>query len=161
MSDSAKYVSQTDSPAKTIALGQALGKCLVGGVCMGLVGDLGAGKTQLVKGIARGNSTLDQSEVTSPTFTLINEYPGRLQLVHIDAYRLADADALTALGFDELVSHNAAVVIEWANRIEKALPIDRLWIEVDIIGKDSRRFSFQAFGDTAAVQLSTLRDQLH
>ncbi len=161
MSDLVKHACQTDSPAQTYALGQALGECLVGGGCLGLVGDLGAGKTQLVKGMAQGNAAIDPSEVTSPTFTLINEYVGRLQLFHIDAYRLADAGALAALGFDELIAHDAVVVVEWANRVENALPLDRLWIEVDIVGKDSRRFSFQAYGDMATAQLAALRKQLH
>ena len=78
----------TTSPDETQALGQALGRVMAGGITIGLAGPLGAGKTQLVKGIAVGNALKDARQVTSPTFTLVHEYPGRLTLYHLDAYRL-------------------------------------------------------------------------
>ena len=106
----------------TIALGEALGQSLVGGLTIGLVGPLGAGKTQLVKGIASGNSDGDPRRVTSPTFGLVHEYSGRLDLYHVDVYRLRNSAELLALGFDELAAPSAAVVVEWADRVRAVMP---------------------------------------
>ena len=83
---------------ETLAVGELLGRLLTGGLVIGLVGPLGAGKTQLVKGMAIGNGLDDAREVTSPTFTLVHEYPGKLPLFHLDAYRLSKPEELVALG---------------------------------------------------------------
>jgi len=102
--------TQTESPQQTLELGERLGRSLVGGLVIALVGDLGAGKTQFVKGVASGNGATDPKQVTSPTFTLINEYEyeGERTLFHIDAYRLKGSVELFALGFDEMIADDAA-----------------------------------------------------
>ena len=102
---------------ETIALGRAMGKQLQGGEVIALTGNLGTGKTHFIKGLALGLDVADVDVVTSPTFTLINEYEGRLLLYHADAYRLEKADQLAALGFDEMCSGLGVVVVEWADRV--------------------------------------------
>ena len=93
---------------------------------MALDGDLGVGKTTLVQGIARGLEIL--GPITSPTFTLIKEYTGRLSLYHVDVYRLEDPEEITELGFDELLAGDGVVVVEWAHQIKEWLPKDYLHI---------------------------------
>jgi len=105
------------SVAQTVAIGELLGRSLQGGEILALVGELGTGKTHLIKGIAIGLQTAQAETVTSPTFTLINEYAGRLPLYHIDAYRLDGAKQLENLGFDEICSGAGVVVVEWADRV--------------------------------------------
>ena len=114
-----------------------------------LIGPLGAGKTQLVKGIAAGNGQTDPTQVTSPSFVLVKEYPGRRYLYHVDAYRLKGGHDLDALGLDEMISPESAVVIEWADRVEDALPEDRLTIRIEPTGDTSRSFVLDAGGPFA------------
>jgi len=106
---------------ETIALGRAMGKQLRGGEVIALAGTLGTGKTHFIKGLALGLDVADVDVVTSPTFTLINEYEGRLPLYHADAYRLEKADQLAALGFDEMCSGLGVVVVEWADRVRSLM----------------------------------------
>ena len=111
----------SESVTQTVAIGESLGRVLQGGEIIALIGDLGTGKTHLIKGIALGLETGQTETVTSPTFTLINEYEGRLALYHIDAYRLTGAKQLENLGFDEICSGKAVVVVEWADRVRPLL----------------------------------------
>jgi tRNA threonylcarbamoyladenosine biosynthesis protein TsaE len=148
---------QTTSTEVTQALGEALGRVLTGGMTIGLVGPLGAGKTHLVKGIAAGNGTADPRQITSPTFTLVHEYPGRLRLYHVDAYRLRGSSELIALGFDELVAPDSAVVVEWADRVRSAMPADTLWVEITPIGETSRHLAFHPGGPVAQQCLEAFR----
>lgn len=106
---------------ETIALGRAMGKQLQGGEVIALAGTLGTGKTHFIKGLALGLDVADADVVTSPTFTLINEYEGRLPLYHADAYRLEKAEQLAALGFDEICSGMGVVVVEWADRVQSLI----------------------------------------
>lgn len=141
---------------ETRAVGELLGRLLSGGLVIGLVGPLGAGKTQLVKGMAIGNGLDDAREVTSPTFTLVHEYPGKLPLFHLDAYRLSKPEELVGLGFDEM-AEAGAVVVEWANRVALAMPDDILWVELTITGDSSRNIAFRAAGPLAGRFLDTVR----
>ena len=105
------------SVSDTIALGEKLGKELRGGEIIALSGNLGTGKTHFIKGLALGLEVPNHETVTSPTFTLINEYKGRLMLYHMDAYRLDDSRQLEALGFDEFCCGSEVVVVEWADKV--------------------------------------------
>ena len=107
----------THSEAQTVALGEALGRAMRGGELVALIGELGTGKTHLIQGLARGLGVADESAVTSPTFVLINEYEGRVDLYHIDAYRLEGAGQLAALGFEEMLDAGGVTVVEWADRV--------------------------------------------
>ena len=127
------------------------------GDVLALIGPLGAGKTQLVKGIAAGLGVIDLRKVNSPTFVLVNEYQGRLHLYHIDVYRLSHGGELHALGFDEMCSSsNAAVVIEWADRVEDALPDNHVRIHLHVAGPDRRELVLEARGRAHGHLLANL-----
>jgi len=151
--DQTTVTFDSSSPDATKALGRRLGERLAGGVVIGLVGPLGAGKTQFVKGVALGNALSDERVVTSPTFTLIHEYSGRLTLCHLDAYRLKNAAELLALGFDDLQREDTAVVVEWADRVIDAMPDESMWIEISSTGDSERSLAVRAHGDAAIASL--------
>lgn len=148
---------ETNSPQETFELGAALGGALAGGMTVALIGPLGAGKTQLVKGVASGNALGDVRTVTSPTFTLLNEYSGRLTLYHLDAYRLPGSKALLGLGFDELARPDSAVVIEWADRVPEIIPGDALFVEISPAGSQRRSLRFRATEAASARWLEEFR----
>jgi tRNA threonylcarbamoyladenosine biosynthesis protein TsaE len=134
----------THSPAQTIELGAALGRQLRGGEVIALVGPLGSGKTHLIKGIAVGAGATDRKEVNSPTFVLINEYEGRLRVYHIDAYRLRSPAEFEMLGFDDLLSPESVVVIEWADKVEPVVaPTHPLRVELRHEGRTRRSIIFR------------------
>lgn len=120
------------SPQETIEFGRKLGGLLKGGEIIGLIGQLGSGKTHLVKGIAAGAGTNQaQRNVNSPTFVIINEYQGRLNIYHIDAYRLNSVAQFEMLGFDDYCRPDSVVLIEWADKILQALDgVDLIRIEL-------------------------------
>ncbi len=122
-----------------------------------MVGPLGAGKTQLVKGIALGNGLTDDASVTSPTFTLVNEYEGRLRMYHLDAYRLTSPNELVALGFDEMMDKDSMVVVGWADRVASVMPEDTLWIKYSASGETSRDLAWFADGPMSNSVLDKLR----
>ena len=131
---------RTDSPEQTLELGRQLAGRLRQGDCVALVGPLGAGKTALVRGLAEGLGLTDHRLVSSPTFVLVQEYPGRLSVFHLDLYRLGDPAAeLADLGLDEMLSQGVALV-EWADRAEPALPRPYWRITISIVGPASREF---------------------
>lgn len=130
----------------TLDIGRRLGEALAGGECLALIGALGAGKTQLVKGIAAGVGVADPRTVNSPTFVLVNEYEGQPRLFHLDAFRLQSAGELSALGFEEMLTSGGTVVIEWADRVAEALPPDRLEISFEITGEQTRRLTLTPTG---------------
>ncbi len=119
----------TTSPAATEALGAGLGRLLAGGEFIGLVGDLGSGKTTFVRGLVRGIGEHGDVDVTSPTFTLHNVYPCRLPVDHIDLYRLPPGTDFRRLGLREASEPSAVAVVEWADRFPEAIPPDHLRIE--------------------------------
>jgi tRNA threonylcarbamoyladenosine biosynthesis protein TsaE len=109
----------------TLRLGEILGRCLSSGDVVALVGELGSGKTCLTQGIARGIGVSARYHVTSPTFTLINEYPGDITLYHLDIYRLSGPVDLEDLGYEEYFYGDGIVVIEWAEKIQSVLPAEK------------------------------------
>ncbi|HHY21365.1 MAG TPA: tRNA (adenosine(37)-N6)-threonylcarbamoyltransferase complex ATPase subunit type 1 TsaE [Bacilli bacterium] len=121
-----KWKVLSASPEETLDLGERLGKLLTGGTVITLEGDLGAGKTHFTKGIAKGLSI--KRVVSSPTFTIIKEYMGRMPLYHIDAYRLEESE--DDLGFDEYFYGEGVTVIEWASMIREQLPTEYLAITI-------------------------------
>mgnify|MGYP001360952915 FL=1 len=109
------------SPQETIEIGRKIGSQLKGGEIIGICGQLGSGKTHLIKGIAAGAGAEDSRKVNSPTFVIVNEYAGRLDIFHIDAYRLSSISEFESLGFDDFCYPQSVVLIEWADKIESAL----------------------------------------
>ncbi len=144
---------ETHAVEETIDLGRRLGRALVPQAVVALVGALGSGKTHFVKGIARGNDAPDGVVVSSPTFVLVNEYPGRIPLFHIDVFRLGGSLELEALGFQEMIAGDSATCIEWADRVLDALPADHLRIDIDIAGPTDRRITLSAGGERSATLL--------
>jgi len=128
---------RTDSPDATRAVAAALGELLVAGDVILLVGDLGAGKTAFAQGLARGLG-IDEP-VTSPTFTIVQEYAGRLPLAHVDVYRLDRVQDLYDLGFDELIDGTGVTVVEWGDLVEQSVPADHLVVRIDPGPADSER----------------------
>jgi len=126
---------ETSSPEETEAAGEELGRRLQKGDLVLLRGELGAGKTTFVRGVARGIGSA--APVASPTFQLVRIYPGRLQLAHVDLYRLEDGDELRDLGLDELLDAGA-VVVEWGDRIDKRAGVDAALISIEHLGGDRR-----------------------
>lgn len=146
----------TDSTEATRALGRKLGEALEPGSCVALVGPLGAGKTQFVKGMAAGAGVPDDVTVNSPTFVLVNEYAGRLHLYHLDAYRVGHVAELEALGFAEMLGDGGAVIIEWADRVATILPDDHLAVHFEHVGEAERRLTAVAGGERSRRLLSAL-----
>ena len=129
------------SPEETFELGRALAATFHGGEIVALSGDLGAGKTQLCKGIAAGLGC-DEEAVTSPTFTLIHEYRGgRLPVFHFDFYRLESAEETLALGLDEYLDSGGVVLIEWADKFRPLLPKGTRWFALREVGPEEREIS--------------------
>lgn len=134
------------SPEQTRAIGRELGRSAPPGTVLALSGELGAGKTQLAKGVAEGLDVA--SVVNSPTFVLMNEHVGRLRLYHIDAYRLADPEEAIAAGLLDEREVDGLTVIEWADRLDGWLPLDRLDVELAVgPGPDDREIGWRAWGD--------------
>ncbi|WP_434299877.1 tRNA (adenosine(37)-N6)-threonylcarbamoyltransferase complex ATPase subunit type 1 TsaE [Corallococcus exiguus] len=140
------------SPEETHRLGVKLGLLLQPGDFVGLIGDLGAGKTHLVRGVAEG-AGVAQSEVASPTFAIVYPYTGRIPLYHADLYRLTDYDDLYATGFLDLVGGDHAMLVEWLDRIPQAAPRDFLRVTLRHEGEDARSLDVEAFGARPAALL--------
>ena len=130
-----------------------------------LCGDLGAGKTVLVQGLSVGLDVPSQYYITSPTYTLINEYPGRLPLFHVDLYRLdnvnnVDVNDLDAnIGLYDIFNGKGIVAIEWAERCLQSLPDDYLKIEISIADDEKRTFILTSYGDMAANVLRLISNK--
>ena len=139
------FVYDAADEAATAALGAALAAVLPQGITVALCGTLGAGKTRLVQAIAEAVG-VERRSVVSPTFVLVQEYHGRREIIHIDAYRLRDEDEFLALGPEEFFESGAIVLIEWADRVEGCLPKERIEIHIEVSGQDSRRFEVVAVG---------------
>jgi len=122
----------------SLRLGRLIGSWLEAGDVVALWGELGAGKTLLARGVARGLGVPDEVPVTSPTFTFINEYEGRLHLYHLELYRLSDPDELETLPWREALYGKGASLIEWPERLGHLLPDERWDIRLEIRGETDR-----------------------
>ena len=133
----------SESAEQTHQLGVQLGQLFVAGCLVLLEGDLGAGKTCLATGIARGLGVDDATPITSPTYTLLNSYFGRLPLYHFDLYRLADGEELDELGFDEYFHADGVALVEWPER-HAELADSGLTIHLGYVGESSRELVITA-----------------
>jgi len=142
---------ETRSASDTLILGEKIGKHLEAGDIVFLFGDLGAGKTTLTQGIARGLGVAKEEYVRSPTFTLVNQYKGKVPVYHIDLYRIASSRELEDLGLEEVFSSEGVSIVEWAEKLfaredtsQPLLGIER-WIEIHITieQEESRKFALK------------------
>lgn len=146
----------THGAEETELLGEQIGSYLDAGMVVALIGELGAGKTMLTKGIARGLGV--PGLVHSPTFTLIHEHVGRLPVYHFDLYRLSTPEEIEDLGYEGYFYGEGVSIIEWAEKVEKMLPPDHL--EIRMTGHDERRtFELRATGQLSAGVLKKIIEE--
>ena len=134
---------RTSSDEETVELGRTLARKLPKKACVLLIGNLGAGKTTLAKGLIQGLGAAEPDEVVSPTFTLIHEY-GDGRVYHIDLYRLDKPEQLATLGLDDIFDKEAVVLIEWGERFPELMPPARIEIRLTAIGEDERQIEIKS-----------------
>ncbi len=153
------FTVTTSSPEETRKIGEALGRLLAPGDVVGLIGDLGAGKTVFAQGVALGIGA--KGRVTSPTFTLIHEHMGRIPLYHVDVYRLRTPDDVESIGIEDYLYGDGAVVLEWADQVLSILPEDRLDIVIERPDRDGddnvREISISPHGERYQHMLEELK----
>lgn len=152
-----EWTTETSSPEETFLLAEHLGRLLEPGDVVALIGELGSGKTLFAQGLARGLEVPGSFAVTSPTFTLVNEYPGRLTFYHLDLYRINGPAQCVDLGLDELLYGQGAAAIEWAERLGAELPEERLEVHLTFTGETGRCLQFRAFGGRMEGRLAALK----
>ena len=147
----------THSLDETHALGQRIGKSFSNALVIALTGDLGSGKTSLVQGIAKGLDISDDYYITSPTYTFINEYPGRYPLYHVDLYRVESSDDLENICFDEILMDDAIVAVEWADKLPKDFLKERLQVCFESLGDTCRKIIITPYGSKAVEVIDQLK----
>lgn len=150
----------TRSLTETQKLGQHLGAAIQQPIIIALTGDLGSGKTAFVQGLAKGLDVSEKYYITSPTFTLINEYPGRLPLYHVDLYRIEHLSELEDVGLDEALQADAVIAVEWAEKISNDMLLNHLQLRFKIISENARRIDIFAYGHSTDNLLKALEFQL-
>lgn len=141
------YTTRTED--ETIDLGAKLAAAWPRPCVVLLIGNLGAGKTTLAKGIAEGLAAARAEDVSSPTFPLIHEYGSSGALVHIDLYRLDTLEEVATLGLDDIFARTAVVLLEWAERFPSILPPDRIEVRIEALSDDTRQIEVRELGDLA------------
>ena len=137
-------------------IGEKLGRCISCGILIALTGDLGSGKTCLVQGLARGLNVSEEYIVTSPSYTLINEYPGRLQLYHVDLYRIDNPVDFDDIGLYDIVGGGGVTAIEWADRMQPDDLVEYLSLKFEILDDSLRKITLTASGQPAVALLKKL-----
>jgi len=144
------------SPEETDSFGYAIGRLLRGGEVLALIGELGVGKTALVRGIVAGLG-IPAVSVTSPTYLIVHEYQGRLPLVHIDLYRLQKPEEIESIGLSDYFTGDATVAIEWADRFHQLLPEDRLEVRFAHRTRTTRKARLEARGSRSRSLLAHIK----
>jgi tRNA threonylcarbamoyladenosine biosynthesis protein TsaE len=155
----ARFTFSATSEADTERLGRALAEAVPHGV-VALDGPLGAGKTRLVQAVAAA-AGVDRRDVVSPTFVLVHEYRGARPIYHVDAYRLNDDDEFLALGADEYFGPPNLVLVEWAGRVERCLPTERIDVTIRVVSENQREFTIAGRGAEAAAAVERLKELMH
>jgi tRNA threonylcarbamoyladenosine biosynthesis protein TsaE len=143
---------KTASPDETFALGQRLGAALVARDFVGLSGQLGAGKTLFARGVADG-AGVPLEDVSSPTYSIVQSYRGRLTLHHADLYRIFGEDELYATGYFELLETDGACLVEWIDQVAGAAPADALRVTIEVTARETRRLSVTSSGPASEALL--------
>ena len=155
----AEWSFQAGDERQTECLGTAIAGVLEPGSVVTLLGELGTGKTRLVRAIAAGLQ-VDPETVAGPTFVLIREYSGRLPVFHFDVYRLADTDEFLEIGAEEFLYGSGVCLVEWADRVSAVLPADVLEIRITATGPTSRMFALCGTGPRSRQLLSAVQHTL-
>jgi tRNA threonylcarbamoyladenosine biosynthesis protein TsaE len=142
-----KLIIHTHSPKETRGLGIKIGRLCRPGDVIALDGDLGAGKTCLIQGLAEGLGVLKESYVRSPTFTILNIHQGRIPLYHFDLYRISDIDELEEIGYREYIYGDGVSALEWASNVEEAIPSECLRIDIKRVSESEREVEIVANGE--------------
>ncbi|MCP3951680.1 MAG: tRNA (adenosine(37)-N6)-threonylcarbamoyltransferase complex ATPase subunit type 1 TsaE [Desulfobacterales bacterium] len=142
---------------QTYALGHAIGTGIEEPLVITLTGDLASGKTALVQGLARGLEVPREYYITSPSYTLVNEYPGRIPLCHADLYRLGNHADIADTGLEEMLGQPIILAIEWPARLEGHQFENHLAIQIHILAKETRRFEMTAYGLPAVNLLKQIK----
>jgi tRNA threonylcarbamoyladenosine biosynthesis protein TsaE len=150
------FETTTHSVEETRAFGEKLGRHITAGTTVALTGDLGSGKTAFVQGIAKGLQVPAEYYITSPTFTLINEYPGRLRLHHVDLYRIEDPIEVEEMGLHEILGSDGVAVIEWAERLGTELPAEHIRVHFEVTNDQSRHMTITAAESAAVAMLKNI-----
>ena len=153
-------IYNTVSDRETIKLGQKLGAVLNEGDVIALVGELGSGKTWFAKGIAIGLGISPGTVITSPSFSLLNEYEGRCTFFHMDAYRLESLSDFISAGLDEYFFQDGVVAMEWADRWPEILPDWRVKVEFAIVDDHLRKINLSGYHARAVEILNNVQQQL-
>jgi tRNA threonylcarbamoyladenosine biosynthesis protein TsaE len=155
----ATYTATAATPGATRQIACAVGALAPPGLILGLEGDLGSGKTCFVQGLARGLGVSAEAYVTSPSYTLVNTYEGRVPLHHVDLYRLSGSD-LDDIGLFDLMRPPAVVAIEWSARLGADRPPEILMVRITVAAEDTRRIEFSGYGLAAVNLIKALQTTL-
>ena len=148
----------SNSVEATRSIGEMMGRIISAPVVILLYGDLGSGKTAFVQGLAKGLAVSEQYYITSPTYTLINEYPGRIPIYHVDLYRLKGPEDFEEIGFTDMLSQESHVTaVEWADRLAEDLPEKHIRVSFRIINPDIRRILISSGGSSAEDLIQRIR----
>ena len=148
------------SPDQTRQIGEALGRMLVKGAVVALVGELGAGKTVFAQGLAGGLGVAPDEYVSSPSFTLVNQYRGRVSIFHVDTYRLTNEAEMVALGYEEYFDPEGVTIIEWANKVQDLLPVNHIIVTFRFSNERAREISIELSGSWPARMESEISGML-
>ena len=139
----AEYITHCEQETEELGARFARSLPVSGSVVIAMYGDLAAGKTAFVRGMARGLEL--NAHVSSPTFTIVNEYPGKRELIHFDMYRLSSSDELFDIGWEDYLARGAVCVVEWSENVSDAFFGDEIKITIEKIGDCSRRITIDSF----------------
>lgn len=155
-----RFIIASHRAGETRKLGRLIGQSLKPGSLVALSGELGSGKTQFIKGLARGLGVDRSYHVSSPSFVLINEYPGRIPLYHLDLYRLSRGKDLEEMGLEEYFYGNGVTAIEWAEKATLLMPSQHIWVDIRWTGPNTRELIIRAVGKENVQIVGSVRKKL-
>lgn len=154
-----KIIIESHGAAETRRLGRLIGQFLKPGSLVALAGELGSGKTQFIKGLARGLGVDRRYYVSSPSFVLVNEYPGRIPLYHLDLYRLSEREDLEEIGLEEYLYGKGVTAVEWAEKATLFLPPQYIWVDIKWAGPNTRKLIIKAVGKNSVQVLEAIHTE--
>jgi len=141
-----QFKTTTGSAEQTLQLGQKIGRLAASAMVLALTGDLGSGKTTLTQGIAQGLGVPGEYTITSPSYTLVNQYPGRLPLFHVDLYRIETIEALDDIGLYDILAEDGIIVVEWADKLDAGILTEYILVDMKFVDEYAREIHLSAYG---------------